>query len=163
MRGLCVLVLVLTATAGGCSSSESPGPPPDPLRGKWIGATSAGSGNCTPGLVFNGNLYEVDLICQLNDGSLGIEAVVGNYTVAGNVISLTPTAASCRDGREHGPATVSFTVDGRSLRVVWPSGLVVLEKLADDPNAIGSGAATTTAAFGCVNPDRFVPGSVEPL
>jgi hypothetical protein len=106
-------------------------------------------------------VYESDTICPLDDGSYGVEAEAGNYSANGTVIDFVPTHASCVVARDHTSSSVSYGVSKTTLRLVLPSGAVVMQKFDDDPNSLGMGSAVVH--YGCANADAFVRSDIVPL
>lgn len=157
-----VTLLGLAALAG-CSGGDDDTEPNQALIGKWaLDLPSSPGDACGLAGVFWETKYEIDLICRLSDGSLGVEAEVGDYQADGKTLSTTPTHASCKQAdRNHGPDSIAYGVSGSTLRIVTPSGAILLQKLTDDPNAVGTG--TAVIHFGCANDDAFVYAPVEAL
>ncbi|MDX2051994.1 MAG: hypothetical protein SFV15_06360 [Polyangiaceae bacterium] len=162
--GMLVAAVMLTACGSGSSVGNGGGQddPREALIGKWFAPLTSMSG-CLIGASFNlDNQYELDKICELRDGSWAVEAEGGIFSTDGEVIDFAPTLASClQSDRNHDPETVAYTVTPTSLRILNPSGGVVMQRTADDPNSLGMG--TATIHYGCVNLDAFVPSPVTRL
>jgi hypothetical protein len=160
--GNCIglIAFVITCFAlGGCSSDSKPSNQSN-LRGKWIVELD---NYCFLGLVFDGSSYEVDELCTLEDGSLGIEAEAGSYGASDDTIDFVPEVASCfLEDRDYDPYSLSYTVNSSVLRITAPGAVILLDKFSDDPNDVGvQGGAV--ARYGCSEADEFIFGELMPV
>jgi hypothetical protein len=154
-------LIAISCWAVGCGSdSGDEHDPKNALIGKW-GAEIPGSPDCVLAAAFRAdNVYEGDTVCPLADGSYGVEAEVGDYSTDGRTIDFVPTAASCFEAdRDHNPTSIVYSVTKTTLSLVRPSGAVVMQKVADDPNPSGN----VVIHFGCANSDQFVRSDIKPL
>src|SRR5690606_11992223 len=106
-----------------CGDSDEPSPE-ERLQGVWL---YEDEGGCAHGYSFKGDEYEYDLICFLDDGTVGIEAVVGTFSVDGERIELDPDRATC-PGVSGSAYEVRFGFVDDLLRLSTDSGIVLLEK-----------------------------------
>lgn len=137
-----------------CADDDDPSPS-ERLQGKWMSVDSQVV--CVTGLIFDGERVELDTICEHDDGSVGIEAVLGNYTVEGDTFTWAPDASSCRDVDQE-PETIAFDFVNGSLRLTTPEGVILLEKAP--PPSGGSGVAS----FGCYDDEGYFDEQpVKPL
>lgn len=108
---------------------------------------------CTFAHVFKNNgIWEQDLICELESGRIGLDAIVGQYVVRENLVTTTPTHASCADiGTD--PFTEAFQLldEGQVLRLGNPGMLTTLERLHQSDVT----PTASVAVFGCFDGDGF--------
>lgn len=145
MRIAIGLVLVLAGCGGGVTDAER-------LQGSW----GLESDSCLLALTFDGSQYEADVICTLTDGSIGLQAEAGTFTASGGTLTTTASHASCPLTASEVSTQLSYSFEGETLRLVTPSGILILARL--EPGG-GSGAAI----FGCYNAGLFTPREVTPV
>ena len=141
------MIVLCCATLLACGG-DAQATPEEQLQGKWF----LDEGGCVRAFTFEETSYEMDLICPLNDGSHGVELVVGEFAVNDGSIEFDPQRASC-DDVDGAPFAWSYKLDGDSLRLVSPAGILILEGFEDS-----EGATHGSAQFGCFADDgRFAP------
>lgn len=125
-----------------CGAGEDDGSD-DRLNGLW--SAQVPDTFCIVGFSFEADRYEYDLVCELNDGTFGLEAEVGSYETAGSRISFFPMQATCPD---ISPAQQDFTYDiinsGQTLRLIDPTGVAVFDRVERMASQGGG-----FARFGC--------------
>jgi hypothetical protein len=105
-------------------------PSPAPFAGTWMRVEL--EFDCTRVLIFGkdsagSDAYEIDLLCALNDGGLGLQAEAGSYTVdSEGKTTFTPRKATCARVAAH-QATLT-EVEGQVLRVATPTGIEAYER-----------------------------------
>lgn len=147
---------VALAVLAGCGSDDVSDV--DRLMGAWI--ATGNSASCAVAAVFGSerdNQVELDIICELEDGTIGLDAELADFTAADGVLELQTTHTTCPGDVLEGPWTMGYEFVGDGLRLSSPSGLIVLERL--DQSMPGTGAAQ----FGCFTDDGFVPYPVTRL
>ena len=167
MKKVCVIVACVAL--GACSAEtgdDSASSSQSLLVGKWW----VDGDVCNLAAVFwKEGKYEVDIICDLDDGSAGIEGESGSYAASDNVLDFVPEFASCfLEDRNYDPYSMSYTVEQNLLSLVTPSGVVVMDRLTSDPDALTDGSGNgpsggAIASFGCVEEDGFYAGEVMPV
>ncbi len=141
-------------TLAGCSFAGED--PQNELVGHWAKQLNA---MCIRGLVVEPDgTYESDVLCHLDDGTFATETELGDYALAGNQISFTPTQASCPSS-DHAPEIVAFEVDGNLLTLALSSGTLQLGRVQ------GPFGGSNVAVFGCHDLDagQFTEHDLEPL
>lgn len=139
-------ILALLVTMMGCSSSA------DDLIGTWAMERADG---CLYAVTF-GELVEVDLVCELTDGTIGEMVALGEWEADEDTITTHTTHSSCAN--EH-PETekVRYSVDGDILRIITDEGVIALERLAE-------GGSSGAAIYGCYDSSgRFTAHPVSEL
>jgi len=144
-----IVMLAGVFLALGCSGGDGD---TNPLIGTWaLELTSS----CAIGVKFEETSFENILFCLLEDGSLGVESYLADYTYSGDTITYTDTHSSCPDGDTE--ETIRYSFVGGNLRLVHPSGIVVLEPINTD---MTSGVVAT---YGCFEEGVFTPRDIQPL
>lgn len=130
------------------------------LVGKWLVEVNDA---CAAGWAFNGSQYEGASICALESGTYGVETEIGSYSATDSRIDLVPEMASCVVNRNFAPYSFLFTVSGNALRLTSNEGVVVFEKISDDPNDLAAEGGGGVARHGCLEPDGFYDGEIVPV
>lgn len=150
MRWIFASAVVFLGCGGEASQAER-------LKGVWAMQTSS---VCTLGFSFGTqrpDIYEADLICELRNGALGLEAEVGKYAVQDDILSFTATHATCPDVTAE-TTSVAFDVEGDTLRLIGPGNAVVLNRVPKMPRE------AVTVIFGCFDDNKvLVPMDVRPV
>ena len=148
-------VLGVAAVLGGCAGDE-PAPVSQRLRGTWLLEDAVVGFKCTAGLSFlDDNRYEDNLLCDLEGGGYGLQSVLGYYSIDGNEITTSPAKSTCAEtSTESKSVRFELLSDDRALRLVTPSGIIVLERFEATPgvNKDGSGSSASVP-FGCFGTD----------
>lgn len=121
------------------------------IDGQWLMVSD--DVKCLTALTFDNDLkYEVDDLCELDDGTMAQQVEIGTYKLNGDKISFTPTGSTCKDAdRNVDDAKYDF-IDGK-LRMLFDEGVILLERLKSDGNA-SPGEVT----FGCFDDEgAFTP------
>lgn len=148
-RLLAVACLVLGL---GCGGGDEPA---DALQGTWGLDVNA---SCALASTFKGNVVEIDFVCLLTDGSIGLEARVGTFTASDTTITTAITQATCPPAEVLRSETFSYALDGSELTVVGTDGALVFQRVSD------TGGGSGIVAFGCYDADlNFFPMPIRPL
>lgn len=152
MRKLVALAIASTMTACGDDEGPSPG---EQLQGKW-GTEIAGT-SCVQAFAFEGETFELDMICTLNDGSVGVQASVGTFAYDGESLTWSLEQSTCPAIRDR-VATISAELAGGRLSTTDGARVVVLERIDE------SQPGGVTALFGCFDADlAFTPRGLSAL
>lgn len=146
--GLCALL--------GCGGEDGGGDTPaERLSGHWALEDSATE--CLLVFSFDGDGYvELKEICELTDGSTAIVLDTGTYDATDDAFTWRVAESSCADADDE-PETIRYTLDGDTLTLITPDGVLVMER-------IQPGGGGGIAAFGCFDDEGyFEPGPVEPI
>lgn len=151
MKKLAAIALALVL----CACGGDGGAPGDEIQGKWL--MTIGS-FCALGFAFHAPTYEIDYMCELQSGAIGMEVELGDYKVVGNTIEFRPTAATC-------PADVSagslgYSVSGDTLNLVARTDAIQLVRV----NSMPGGGTGVAVKFGCFAQDgAFTQTAIQPL
>lgn len=153
MRGFIVVFAVLAA----CGSDSKKASVEEQLEGQW-GVEYSNIG-CVGSQVFSGDEYESDLICELDNGSIGVQADVGTFAVSGSTMTFMPMASSCHEQSAE-PYDVLFKLlDDDTLRITTPEAVIVLKRVKQS-----GGGDSASAVYGCYDTDgTFTPAKVQQL
>lgn len=94
----------------------------------------------------DGGAYEQGLVCELQDGRIGVETYRGTYEARDGELVLTPTHSSCTDA-SRSPETLDYELLDTQLRLTTADGVLLLERFEADSD--GSAVAT----YGCYAAD----------
>lgn len=155
MRTVAVIVLGVALVACGGSGDDDDSSSASSIIGTWGLKLSNG---CLATLDVTADGYEGDVICTPQSGVVEIDAEIGDYSINGSMITMTPKSASCPTN-DHSPATLSFKVSGNQLTLTDTSGALKMDRLAD------SGTGSGVAAYGCIDRQSgaFTQHDIGPL
>ena len=120
----------------GCGGAGDGGDEIANLTGTWAVDLTA---SCAAGFTFApADEYEIDVVCSLTDGTIGMQAQVGVYVQTADALYFNPRASTCAGTA---PSAASYSVSGQRLTIVDSTGILTLQRLTPS----GAGAAT----FGC--------------
>lgn len=148
MTSRAVAVVALCAACGGDDDAESG------VVGTWIAEDSAVRCAYVANFAEDGD-FDVSTICELEDGSLGVEGWLGTYDVVGDQLSLHNERSTCA-----GEATTDiyrWSRDGDQLTLAGDEGALVLE--AAEPGNDGQAVLT----YGCYVDGAFTPSPLADL
>lgn len=152
-------LVVVAALASACGEEGEDGPQ-DRLQGKWSVELANG---CVEVVAFDDDAMEVDVICELTDGGIGMWATTGTVATTDSTYDFKVTASSCtRVDQPNAPTReqASYSFQGKQLRITTPQGTLLLDKVADNQEAPGG----AFAEFGCFLPNGdFVPRPVRAI
>lgn len=155
MRHLALSAAVALCACGG---DDEPAGDQERLQGQWgveIGA------ECLQSVAFAGDEIEVDLICNLEGGGIGVQAVVGTYEINESASTFTwrVIRSSCsRSALPFTTETVSYSFEGDALRFVTPEQVSLLERAPE------SSGGSVQGTFGCFDAQgMFRPQAVSPI
>ena len=149
-----VMLVVLLIALFGCGGDAAPGPE---LEGLWY--FSSDTEECGYGLFFEGDKYETDIVCTLQNGATGIEAEAGTFTSTDSQIVVTPKASSCAN-TSPASTTISYDFVDDKLRLVLPRGVLIFERLERTDGEASSGSST----YGCYDSEgTFSPMPVQSI
>lgn len=141
----CVLVI-------GCGDKDDPA---DALQGTWGLDVNT---SCALASTFEGKVVEIDFICLLTDGTLGVEARVGTFAATDTSITTTITHATCPPEEVLRSETFTYKLNGPELTAVGAGGALVFQRVPDTSG--GSGIVV----FGCYDAAlNFFPMPIRPL
>ena len=150
--------LLAASVATGCGDDgESP---QERLQGNWVGETS--DAVCARVLTVEGKMIELKLLCELEDGSLGLEVHTGTFTATDSEIEWRFERSTCADPglRPESPDTVRYSFVGDSLRLIMDYGAIVLKPVEEPTGSVGS----AEYEFGCYDADDyFEPAPIEDI
>jgi hypothetical protein len=146
IRGLCAATVVVALGCG--DDATEPG-----LEGRWYADTG---GTCGLILDLDAGEYESLVLCELTDGSVGVQTIAGSYATSGDRITFSPERSSCRD-LESDTNAWALLNDGENLRLVVGEAVVILERVERTEGDGASGVVT----LGCYDADGlFTPMAV---
>lgn len=138
-----------------------------PVEGTWATATT--TRECVFALTiesttFRDGQYETDLLCELTDGSIGLEAEVGTIQRTGENEYFSNPAQSTCSGKPalFDPASFTSSIErtGNTIRIVEDDGILLLERLKVKARDSQSGFIE----FGCFDTSaNFTPCPAGPI
>lgn len=136
----------------GCGAEETA---ESRLQGSWI--ADEGDVECSNIIDFDDGVIEVTYGCALDDNTLGLETIRGDYEIFGDVIDWEAFAASCDDTEKRQPSMRFEFVGGDRLRLTTPTGVFLMER-----NKLSSGNGS--GEFGCFDDEGYFESQpVQPL
>ena len=146
------VALFLAVAVAGCGGDEPS--MEDRLQGQW--ATRDADG-CAISVAFDSGSAEVDYICALDDGSIGVQARVYDYAIHGAELELRMRASSCH-GDLSGTVTYAFAItEADMLSMTTPAATWLLSRV-DQADTRGG-----VFDYGCFTGDVFTAHPVLPL
>jgi len=145
-------LLLLALVLGGCAYNAHDQAPDDRLVGAWY----ARANECVDVLKLDaGGAYSFDHMCELDDGSVGQQVHIGDYTATGSAVTLSPSLVSCPE-LDAQPLVVTYDLDSDdALRVTLAQRPLVLSPTVE---RLPTPATEIAYRFGCFASD----GSFEP-
>ena len=143
MRKLLALLCLVGISA--CEGDES-NSHHDAVYGQW-GLNTAG---CALVMEFNDGAWVQVLGCDLVGGTTGLDITKGTYSITGNQIVLSRTAATCAAATRT-PEVVTFAVSGGALLLTDSDGTVL--QMPRLPTASPMTSSGAVGQQGCFNPD----------
>lgn len=148
LKKLFLAAIGLSAFAG-CGDDKSPS---DRVQGNWYNGYD--SDTCATALSIEDDVMELKLICELPDGSLGVELHTAQVTVLSDRLEWGALkATTCADPglRPEAPHSYRYKISDGALVLIEPDGLTAFEHLKesdDDDEQLGG-----TVKFGCFDED----------
>lgn len=152
MKKFIAFVLFVGIFVMGCSNTvESDS---QSIYGSWVYESSDGVGL---GVTFNTNgTYAAVLVGLTSDTTANAEIEIGNFAANNNMLTMTTKQSSCSDASKE-PETMPFNIDGDSLGVAFPKGMLFFHR--NNASSANNGIIT----YGCVVDGKFVPSPIQTL
>lgn len=147
---------VLVAMLAGCSSGEAH--EPLTLENNWFFSDDGGYNGI--GLTVRGNGYVFLRFSQTGPASANVEIERGTIEVTASSFTLTPEEWTCQEPTDPG-ATASYAIDGNTLQLAFPSGIVLMKLNTTPASSAEDGLVLTNGCF--LNNGAFVRSPLTPI
>jgi hypothetical protein len=153
MKSIVFALFLGVVAACGSNESASPDAAADPLVGTWSSALTAG---VVVSMKFDGNNYTTGLISLLTNGTYGLQASKGTYSIQGDTVILRKTSSSCQGVTSVTKlSSATFSRKGNGLSFSDSTTIVMFQLSTGDPTGTG------VAKLGCYKADNTF--QVNPL
>lgn len=158
MLGILAICFAVSCGADGGGAS-----PAERLDGLWLRDDALTACTRFLGFTASNGVAVVQMVCELNDGTLGAQIRVGTFEADSGSITINFEESSC-PGESRAPDVLRYELDGSQLALGFADGLVVYERSRVSRDEGDDGLLGAAVTFGCFDEAGFFePRAVQPI